>query len=106
MKIHTDKTLTVATMPENIFDVFGRIRDKFGAVPSIVCNDGFVFSVQNGPRHYCGPDSFEVGFPSEDVPALEPYRSSPGEEIFTSVPKDVVLDIIADHGGFAGFESY
>lgn len=72
----------------------------------IVCNDGFEISVQASAGHYCTPkldganwySSVEVGFPSENVEALEQYRQGT-VDVFTWVPTAEVNEILKAHNG-------
>ena len=67
-------------------------------------------SVQASSMNYCEPivdnaeayDEVEVGFPSSPEPLLERYaedRSNPTETVYGWVPSEVVLDVLAKHGG-------
>ena len=84
-------------------------------IPPIRCADGFTFSVQASAHHYCHPRSndgpwhaFEVGFPSTMEPMLMPYIDTddpddavPTNCVYPSVPVDIVLLILDNHGGIA-----
>ena len=76
----------------------------------IKCRDGFTMSVQASAFHYCAPritglgfyDKYEIGFPSEEEPLLIPYAEEPDqptETVYGYVPAQVVVDVIAKHGG-------
>ncbi len=80
--------------------------------PSFICQDGFSMSVQASAFHYCEPrndegpySSVEIGFPSEVEPLLMDYidvykdDQDPRESVYPRVPADVVLEVIAKHGG-------
>lgn len=77
----------------------------------IKCNSGLTMSVQTSSTHYCTPRTdtgpwheVEVGFPSERVAKLIPYAETPDkptETIYAYVPFNLVLDVIAEHGGLA-----
>ena len=74
--------------------------------PLIYCVDGFTMSVQASSTHYCSPrtytdeySSVEVGFPSEQTPALTKYVDTMCENpedadhtnsVFGWVPVDVL----------------
>jgi len=85
-----------------------RERNSNGVFPRLVCVDGFSLSVQGSRGNYSSPkedlaildeyNCFECAFlnPS-DEPLLEEF--SDGHGCFGYVPKSVVLEIIARHGG-------
>jgi len=76
---------------------------------SIICKDGFEFSVQASANHYCTPRTddahaythFEVGYPSILEESLAPYAETPGttETVFPWVPLAVIVYLINKHGG-------
>lgn len=76
---------------------------------SIICKDGFRFSVQASANHYCTPRNddartythFEVGYPSQYEESLAPYAEEPGttETVFGWVPLAVIVYLINKHGG-------
>jgi len=79
----------------------------------IKCADGFTMSVQASIGHYCSPrmtglgfyDAYEVGYPSEEEPLLVPHAedtSRPTETVYGWVPVQVIVDVIAKHGGVVG----
>lgn len=82
-------------------------------VPQIKCKDGFRLSVQASSGHYCSPRNsvgpwsmVEVGYPSRKVPSFLPYmdggpRTAQTKTVYGFVPIDLVVQAIADHGGFA-----
>ena len=82
-------------------------------VPQIKCADGFKLSVQASNMHYCNPRNsigpwslVEVGFPSRKVTSFLPYidggkHTAPTKTVYGFVPIDLVVQAIADHGGFA-----
>jgi len=78
----------------------------------IICADGFTVSVQASSDHYCSPradavlayGSVEVGMPSQPEELLEPYMEGddgddPTKAVYPYTPADVVLQVIAKHGG-------
>ena len=76
----------------------------------IECADGFSMSVQASSFNYCEPrvdnasayEAVEVGFPSSPESLLSSYAedpSKPTETIYGWVPSEVVLDVLAKHGG-------
>ena len=76
----------------------------------IKCADGFSMSVQANSSAYCHPrsdnaasyDEVEVGFPNKPEPLLEGYADNPAnptETVYGWVPSQVVVDVIAKHGG-------
>ena len=79
----------------------------------IKCADGFTMSVQASRYTHCSPretglgfyNSYEVGFPSEVEPLLMPYaedESCPTATVYGWVPVQVIVDIVAKHGGIVG----
>lgn len=79
----------------------------------IKCADGFTMGVQASDRVYCSPrisglgfySAYEIGYPSEAEPLLMPYaedESCPTETVYGWVPVQVIVDVIAKHGGIVG----
>lgn len=77
---------------------------------SVVCADGFRMSVQARETSYCTPrvdnaESYtevEVGFPSEEEELLLEFAEDPQNPcntVYGWVPRQVVLNVIAKHGG-------
>jgi hypothetical protein len=89
-------------------DVNG-IRNADGFVPLVECADGFSMSVQGSGSAYCTPrnDSgvyteMEVGFPSAEDALLMPFAEDtdrPTETVYGYVPVEIILQVIANHGG-------
>ena len=83
----------------------GRIAYEIDSLtPHVMCQDGFTMSVQAGKGLYSSPndtsnyyEAVEVGYPSEDEPALEDYADGTG--VFAYVPSSIVDEIIEKHGG-------
>ena len=76
----------------------------------IVCADGFSMSVQAHNGAYCSPrinnaeryDEVEVGFPSSMEPLLMEWcedKEYPTRTVYGYVPAQVVVNVIAKHGG-------
>ena len=75
----------------------------------IVCQDGFVMSVQGSVFAYCSPRNnegpythVEVGFPSVAEPMLKAFAEDPDNltnTVYGYVPVTLVLDVINKHGG-------
>ena len=76
----------------------------------IECADGFSMSVQASSFNYCQPrvdnasayEEVEVGFPSSPESLLSSYAedpSKPTETVYGWVPSEVVLNVVAKHGG-------
>lgn len=95
------------------------IRDRAyrAPVPAIICNDGFIISVQASEYSYCSPRvtedteyfQFECGFPSAPVPELAEWkdgekddRSTDTESVYGYVPVQAIVNLIMDHGGIKG----
>lgn len=76
---------------------------------SVVCADGFRMSVQANSTAYCDPrdnvgpyTSAEIGFPNREEPMLKQWAEDPQnpcETVYAWVPRDVILAVIARHGG-------
>ncbi len=77
---------------------------------SVVCADGFRMSVQARSTSYCTPrednaESYtevEIGFPSAEEELLLEYAEDPQnpcDTVYAWVPRQVVLNVIAKHGG-------
>ena len=93
--------------------VSGHVRAADGYVyrnpaPRVDCADGWSVSIQASQYHYCEPRTnagpwveFELGYPSELDPELEPFAEEPDttRTVFAYVPASVVLALIAKHGG-------
>lgn len=78
--------------------------------PRIVCADGFSVSVQARSFAYCSPRNdkgpwtqVELGFPSEYEHLILEYAESgnacPTKTVYGWVPTEVVMEVIASHGG-------
>jgi hypothetical protein len=77
--------------------------------PRIVCADGFSVSVQARSFVYCSPRNdegpwtqVELGFPSEYEHLIMEWAetpSDPTETVYGWVPTEVVMEVIASHGG-------
>ena len=76
----------------------------------VVCADGFRMSVQAHDGAYCSPridnaesyDEVEVGFPSSVEPLLMEWcedSDHPTETVYAYVPTQIVVNVIAKHGG-------
>jgi len=75
----------------------------------VECKDGFSMSVQAHEGAYCEPRNnegpyhhVEVGFPSEYEELLIAYaedRSSATRTVYGYVPVQVVVNVLAKHGG-------
>lgn len=88
-----------------------RARGGGPFIDRVVCADGFSMSVQASSVHYCTPRAdtdfanythWEVGYPSERVESLMSYVDGDGsyhETVYGYVPTQVILDVIAAHGG-------
>ena len=85
---------------------------KFRAIlnEQVVCADGFKMSVQAHDGAYCSPridnaesyDEVEVGFPSSVEPLLMDWcedKEDPTGTVYGYVPAQVVVNVIAKHGG-------
>ena len=86
--------------PHKYSDVLIEIR------PHIVCEDGFIVSVQAGEALYCTPrlnlkngnyENVELGFPSVNDDLIKDYYDGFG--VYPYVPVEVVENLIEKHGG-------
>ena len=78
------------------------------------CADGFSMSVQASETSYCIPRTdtgpyiqAEVGFPSEAETLLMKYaedHDAPTMTIYGYVPRQVIINVIAKHGGMISGE--
>jgi hypothetical protein len=76
---------------------------------SVVCADGFSMSVQASQTNYSDPRddvgpyiAAEVGFPNRPEVLLMHYAEDPAEPtntVYGWVPREVILTVIAKHGG-------
>ena len=77
---------------------------------TVVCQDGFSFSVQASNGSYCSPrvdfaehyTEVEIGYPSDREEILMPYcedPSRPTNTVYGYVPSDLVRHVIDKHGG-------
>ena len=81
--------------------------------PIILCDDGFSVSVQAGDYSYCQPRNndgpythFELGFPNMPDELIQVYAEDPDqptETVYPQVPLELVLALIAKHGGRVEF---
>ena len=82
--------------------------------PRIIMKDGVSISLQASAFHYCNPriselndyEEFEIGYPSIIIEQLKYYVEFPIEDeeeylnsIYPFVPKDIIIDILYEHGG-------
>lgn len=94
---------------ERTEEINGRLY--VGVSPRIECVDGFNISVQCNETAYCTPrlnlpdvagyTEFELGFPNALDPLLDEYAEvmDTTETVFPYVPRSVVEELIAKHGG-------
>ena len=81
---------------------------------SVVCADGFRMSVQANGTAYCEPrddagpyTEVEIGFPNREEPMLKQWAEDPTDPtgtVYAWVPRQVVLNVIAKHGGMVDGE--
>lgn len=76
----------------------------------VVCNDGFIISVQASSGHYCTPQedmleeyqTVELGLPNRKDDLILPYAEDPEwptTTVYPQVPMDLVELLIEKHGG-------
>ena len=89
-------------------------RDRLNQ--QVICADGFKMSVQAHDGAYCSPridnaesyDEVEVGFPSSVEPLLMEWcedKEDPTGTVYGYVPTQVVVNVIAKHGGMVEGEA-
>jgi hypothetical protein len=87
--------------------------------PRVICNDGFIMSVQGGTANYSSPrkncsmfSSMEIGFPSEKEILIMKFaedKGNPTGTVYGWVDVDVIQSVIDKHGGISvskTFSSY
>ena len=78
-------------------------------IPKIMMKDGEYMSVQASSTHYCSPrtdncsryDRYEIGFPSQLFDEIRDFAETPNttDTVFGWVPEELIVKIIAEHGG-------
>lgn len=80
--------------------------------PKVLCNDGFMISVQASASHYCTPredlpdgnyESCELGMPNREEELILAYaeeKKKPTKSIYPRVPVEIIDEMIKKHGGF------
>jgi len=85
---------------------------KFGVIrPPVVLGDGTTISIQASEVHYSTPRennrrvylSWELGFPSREIPEILKYMEGlnhdPTDSVYPFVPTRVILELIRSTGG-------
>ena len=77
--------------------------------PHVICNDGFIMSVQAGQSLYSTPKddakrykAVEIGYPSEEEVMIKSFAEDPDDlcdTVYGFVPTKIVDTIIKNHGG-------
>lgn len=123
-KTEQEEQIPVEQLPEDVADKYLKSTEDFNTFitqtkdglrrPALVMGDGTKMSVQASAYHYCEPrksglssyDSYEVGYPSAIIEQLIEYTEMPIENknellqaICPFVPRDVIIDILTEHGG-------
>lgn len=87
--------------------------DVFLVRGSILCQDGFIMSIQASHVHYCEPrenlksgdyTKVEIGFPNKIEELLMPYAENEHDyldSVYPYVPIEIVEAVIQKHGGMA-----
>lgn len=88
---------------------------------SLTLADGTWLSIQAGRSHYCSPransptgdynfyDTFEIGFPSQEIPEIMEYADNPEdptETVYSQVPKEVIREVVRQRGGVVGYKEW
>lgn len=98
-------------------DLLAEDRKRYPVIPRVECNDGFHISIQAGHTHYCTPrenegwpySKFELGYPSEEEPALSDYAEEPDKPlntVYAWVPVETLVELLEKHGGIKGVYVY
>lgn len=87
-------------------------------ISRVKCADGYSISIQASSGHYCTPretirdvqgySAFELGYPSASDDALFEYAEepeNPTDTVYPYVPREVIEQVIASHGGIVGFDN-
>jgi|TARA_B110000495_G_C22776860_1_gene454443 hypothetical protein len=92
-----------------IIQDFGTDMKTVKVLRHVTCKDGFTFSLQAGPSHYCDPkaiaekyESWEIGYPTKEEPLWLKWQEPgniPTESVYGWVPNDIVNAVIHKHGG-------
>ena len=87
------------------------IARNYHVRPSIICNDGFKFSVQASEGHYSAPRRLleedetyyeaEIGYPSEVEPLIIEFAEEPEytNTVYPYVPTNIIEEVLEKHGG-------
>ena len=92
--------------------ILGENTILMAPAPLVECVDGYKISIQASENAYCNPRvtdmdvsvyvSFELGFPSEHDDLIEDYAEESNNQtdtIFAYVPRKLVEELLAKHGG-------
>ena len=94
------------------------VTNKWHAhISRVKCADGYSVSIQASSGHYCEPretmhdvrrySSFELGYPSgadEEFMQYVEDADRPTDTVYAYVPREIVEQVIASHGGIVGFD--
>ena len=102
---------TVTNIKTEITDSYG-----FTYRPVIICNDGFLMSVQGSKGHYSQPRSvsdifeeMEIGFLSQDEPLIFEYAETENDwtnTVYPYVPVEIIQQVIDKHNGINVEETF
>lgn len=92
-------------------------NEWYAHISRVKCADGYSVSIQASSGHYCTPRTtvhdvqhyteFELGYPTDADGALMEYVEdveNPTDTVYGYVPREVVEQVIASHGGIVGFD--
>ncbi len=82
--------------------------------PHVLCQDGFIISIQASQGFYCEPQNdtaeyyskVELGFPNQEDELIASYADNPDKYTYTVypyVPVRIVDRLLEKHGGIAKF---
>lgn len=86
-------------------------------ISRVKCADGYSISIQASSGHYCTPRetmqdvqhylAFELGYPPVANDVLIEHAEdaeNPTDTVYPYVPREVIEQVIASHGGIVGFD--
>lgn len=88
---------------------------SFQFAKRLMLADGTSLSIQASDGHYSEPrkttsysryESFEIGFPSCEIPEINRFaedESDLTQTVYPYVPKQIIIDLIDARGGVSGF---
>lgn len=102
LQVHLKSGKPIHYPVSNELEMLKYISNRMPA-PHITCADGFTLSVQASATHYCSPRDNEGPYTSVEVwgcgcpEGWEDYGD--GDDPYSQIPVQMVLDLVAKHGG-------